>query len=65
MTLFIFTSSRELLRAAWEKWHPTADCDEEQQAEAHVGGRLLSVRFATALRSAGVRDAVPDLPGHN
>lgn len=64
MTLFIFTSSRDVLRAAWAKWHGTAE-GAAQEAEAHAGGRQSSPRLSAVLRAVTIRDEAATLSGRN
>lgn len=66
MTLFIFTSSRELLRTAWEKWHPAAGCGGGVNV-TRASGRAVSSRLATTLASAAktLRDDASDWYSRN
>lgn len=56
MVLLIFTSAREVLRTASEKWHP-ASAEDAQDAPSRPcsGSRHVSGRLSLVIRPARMR----------
>jgi hypothetical protein len=65
MLLFIFTSSRELLRTASAKWHPASEDDgPDSRPPVCALTRRISGRLSLVLRPARARYGVPDPAYH-
>ena len=67
MLLFIFTSSRELLRIASAKWHlaPGDDHPDSPPMMERAGTRQVSGRLSLTVRPARVRYGASDPAYHH